>query len=102
MAVPRRAPLPSSLRPQGDIACYRGRFVDDKRHAPGRSRGMCAKPTHGTQCGAVNERDGHIEISTTNIQLPQWIGEVLRHAHQCDLDAECASDQFGVCVPRHR
>jgi len=50
----------------------------------------------------VDEGGGRIEISTTDIHLPQRIGEALRRSHQGDLDVKYASDEYSVRARWHR
>lgn len=46
----------------------------------------------------VDERDGRVEISTTDIHLPQRIGNALKHAHRGHLDVSYAEDEYAVRV----
>jgi hypothetical protein len=51
---------------------------------------------------SIDERNGRIEISTTDIHLPQRIGEALERAHRGDLAIRYASDEYNVRVRWHR
>ena len=50
----------------------------------------------------IDEGEERIEIATTDIHLPQRIGEALKHAHQGSLDVEYAGDEYSVRVRWHR
>lgn len=50
----------------------------------------------------VDAHEERIEITTTDIHLPQRIGEALKHAHQGVLQIEYAGDEYGVRVHWHR
>jgi hypothetical protein len=44
----------------------------------------------------IDERDGRIEISTTDIHLPQRIGEAVKRSHHGELTVRYASDEYSV------
>lgn len=50
----------------------------------------------------IDEREGRVEISTTDIHLPQRMGEALERAHHGELDVKYASDEYSVRVNWHR
>jgi hypothetical protein len=50
----------------------------------------------------IEERDGRIEIATTDIHLPQRIGEAVRRAHDGDLRVRYARDEYSVRAHWHR
>jgi hypothetical protein len=47
---------------------------------------------------SIKETEHLIEISTTDIHLPQRIGEALRSAHQGDLEVHYGKDDYSVRV----
>jgi hypothetical protein len=44
----------------------------------------------------IEERDGNVEISTTDVHLPQRIGEALERAHDGELRIRYADDEYAV------
>jgi hypothetical protein len=44
----------------------------------------------------VDEREGAIEVSTTDIHLPQRIGEAVKRAHRGELTLQYAHDEYAV------
>jgi len=51
---------------------------------------------------ALEETVDGIEVSTTDIHLPQRMGEALRSAYQGDLEVSYAADEYGVRVTWRR
>lgn len=51
---------------------------------------------------AIEETADGIEVSTTDIHLPQRMGEALRSAYQGDLEVGYAADEYGVRVTWRR
>jgi hypothetical protein len=49
----------------------------------------------------IDERDGRIEVSTTDIHLPQRIGEALKHAHHGKLTVHYGKDEYSVRIRWH-
>lgn len=49
----------------------------------------------------IDERSGGIEISTTDIHLPQRIGEAMKRAHHGELSVQYASDEYSVRAHWH-
>ena len=49
----------------------------------------------------VDERDGRIEISTTDIHLPQRIAEAVKRAYHGELRIQYAHDEYAVRVHWH-
>jgi len=50
----------------------------------------------------IDEHGDRIEISTTDIHLPQRIGEALKSAYDGELNVRYASDEYSVRVHWHR
>jgi len=50
----------------------------------------------------IDEHDGRIETSTTDIHLPQRIGEALKRAHHGELTIRYGKDEYSVRVHWHR
>jgi hypothetical protein len=50
----------------------------------------------------VDESDAGIEISTTDIHLPQRIGEAVKRAYRGELRIQYASDEYAVRARWHR
>ena len=50
----------------------------------------------------IDEHDGRIEISTTDIHLPQRIGKALKRAHHSELSVQYGKDEYSVRVRWHR
>jgi hypothetical protein len=46
----------------------------------------------------IDEHEGRIEISTTDIHLPQRIGEALKRAHHGKLTMQYGKDEYSVRV----
>lgn len=46
----------------------------------------------------IDERSGHIEVSTTDIHLPQRLGEALKRAHGGALTVHYGKDEYSVRV----
>lgn len=46
----------------------------------------------------VDERDGRIDVSTTDIHLPQRIGRALQRAHRGELDIRYGENEYSVRV----
>ena len=51
---------------------------------------------------AIDERDGQVEITTTDIHLPQRIGEALKRAHRGELHVHYGDDEYSVHARWHR
>ena len=50
----------------------------------------------------IAEHDGVLEISTTDVHLPQRIGEALKRSHDGDLTLRYGPDEYSVRVRWHR
>jgi hypothetical protein len=50
----------------------------------------------------IDEHDGRIEISTTDIHLPQRLGEALKRAHHGELAVQYGKDEYSVRLRWHR
>ena len=50
----------------------------------------------------IDEQEGRIEISTTDIHLPQRIGEKLQSAYDGELTVKYAENAYGVRLHWHR
>jgi hypothetical protein len=50
----------------------------------------------------IEEHDGRVEISTTDIHLPQRIGEKLKSAYDGELTVRYAEDEYSVRLHWHR
>jgi hypothetical protein len=46
----------------------------------------------------IEMQDGDIVVTTTDVHLPQRIGEAVRHAHKGHLDVAYAHDEYSVRV----
>ena len=49
----------------------------------------------------IDRQDDRIEITTTDIHLPQRIGEAVKRAHHGDLSVQYASDEYSVRADWH-
>jgi NMD protein affecting ribosome stability and mRNA decay len=49
----------------------------------------------------IDQHDARIAISTTDIHLPQRIGEALKRAHHGDLAIQYGKDEYSVLVRWH-
>ena len=50
----------------------------------------------------IDEHDGMLEIETTDVHLPQRIGEALKRAHDGELTMRYGRDEYSVRVRWHR
>jgi hypothetical protein len=50
----------------------------------------------------IDEHDGRIEVTTTDIHLPQRIGEKLKSAYHGELTVKYAEDEYSVRLHWHR
>jgi len=50
----------------------------------------------------IDEHAGRIDITTTDVHLPQRIGAALKRAHRGELEVQYASDEYSVRAHWHR
>ena len=50
----------------------------------------------------IDEGADRVKISTTDVHLPQRIGEALKHAYDGELDLQYGKDEYTVLVRWHR
>lgn len=50
----------------------------------------------------IDERDGRIEVSTTDIHLPQRVGQKLKSAYDGELVVQYGKDEYSVRLHWHR
>lgn len=50
----------------------------------------------------IEEHDDRIEVATTDIHLPQRIGEALKHAYHGELTVRYGKDEYSVRLHWHR